>query len=90
MCVCSAFDLENKVVGTVGCGRIGQRVLRRLQVCTVNAVDVQNWDVQTVNAHKRQIAWLHCRCKMLLLLAAAANTSVGLSRHCCHQLLAEA
>jgi len=27
----NAFDLENKVVGTVGAGRIGYRVLRRLQ-----------------------------------------------------------
>ncbi len=29
---CSAYDLENKVIGTVGAGRIGQRVLSRLQV----------------------------------------------------------
>ena len=28
---CSAYDLENKVIGTVGAGRIGQRVLTRLQ-----------------------------------------------------------
>lgn len=28
---CSAYDLENKVIGTVGAGRIGQRVLSRLQ-----------------------------------------------------------
>ncbi|WVN90295.1 uncharacterized protein L203_105531 [Cryptococcus depauperatus CBS 7841] len=27
----NAYDLENKVVGTVGCGRIGYRVLQRLQ-----------------------------------------------------------
>jgi len=27
----NAFDLENKVVGTVGAGRIGYRVLQRLQ-----------------------------------------------------------
>ncbi|WWD17962.1 hypothetical protein CI109_102407 [Kwoniella shandongensis] len=27
----NAFDLEDKVVGTVGCGRIGYRVLQRLQ-----------------------------------------------------------
>jgi formate dehydrogenase len=27
----NAFDLEDKVVGTVGCGRIGQRVLTRLK-----------------------------------------------------------
>jgi hypothetical protein len=26
-----AYDLENKIVGTVGCGRIGQRVLERLK-----------------------------------------------------------
>ena len=27
----NSFDLEDKVVGTVGCGRIGYRVLQRLQ-----------------------------------------------------------
>jgi lactate dehydrogenase-like 2-hydroxyacid dehydrogenase len=27
----NTFDLEDKVVGTVGCGRIGYRVLQRLQ-----------------------------------------------------------
>lgn len=27
----NAFDLEGKVVGTVGCGRIGYRILQRLQ-----------------------------------------------------------
>jgi len=27
----SAYDIENKVIGTVGAGRIGQRVLQRLQ-----------------------------------------------------------
>ena len=32
MCACSAFDIENKVIGTIGCGRIGQRVLLRLAV----------------------------------------------------------
>ena len=29
---CSAYDLEDKVVGTVGAGRIGRRVLQRLKV----------------------------------------------------------
>ena len=29
----TAYDLENKVVGTVGTGRIGQLVLARLKVC---------------------------------------------------------
>lgn len=32
---CSAYDLEHKVIGTVGAGRIGQRVLQRLKVHTV-------------------------------------------------------
>lgn len=29
-CVQQSYDLENKVVGTIGAGRIGQRVLKRL------------------------------------------------------------
>lgn len=36
--VCSAFDLEDKVVGTVGAGRIGQRVLKRLAVSVECAI----------------------------------------------------
>lgn len=45
------YDLENKVVGTVGVGRIGERVLRRLQGFECKELLYYDYQVSTLYLH---------------------------------------
>lgn len=47
------YDLEDKVVGTVGVGRIGERVLRRLQGFDCKELLYYDYQVRTLNTYFR-------------------------------------
>lgn len=51
----NAFDLEGKVVGTIGCGRIGYRVLQRLQ--PFNCKELLYYDYADLPAGTRSYAF---------------------------------
>ena len=61
---CSAYDLEDKVVGTVGAGRIGRRVLQRLKVtlccAALQASAINTLHCKSLWAHRSAMTLLSC------------------------------
>ena len=59
-----AYDLEGKIIGTVGAGRIGQRILKRLQV-TLLYPDMFKVKIESIDRMPEHTAFHHRPCLTL-------------------------